>query len=121
MKSLSAKFSSTYTHIPGETKPVDLRQLVQPLYRYETSDDQRHLDGALFTFANGTAPHCLLLLEARRTGENYLWHYAFARMGSGAMDAHLGEKEVFSIARYDHRYDPKQTFLQLNRQQVPTE
>jgi hypothetical protein len=114
MKSLADKFSSTYTKI-------ELRLLIRPLFRIEANDDTKCLDGALFAFANGTAPLGLLLLEARRTGAGQRWHYAFARMGSGAVTAKYGDKEIFSVERYDFSRDPKQTFLPLNRQSVPKE
>jgi hypothetical protein len=119
MKALAEKFSATYTDGPPGTKPVELRLLIRPLFRYETGDDPNCLDGAVFAFANGTAPPALLLLEARRGGERHKWHHAFARMASGAVSARYAEKEVFSVARYDFSKDPKQTFLWLPRQPVP--
>jgi hypothetical protein len=121
MKSLAGKFNSTYTPLPGDTKPVELRLLIQPLLRYEASDEPKCLDGALFGFAQGTAPLGLLLLEARKNGESQHWYYAFARLASGAITTRYGEKEVFSVERYDFAQDPKQTFLMLNRQPVPQE
>ena len=36
------------------------------------------LDGALFTFAFGTDPEALLLIEARSTPDGNVWHYAAA-------------------------------------------
>jgi hypothetical protein len=121
MKSLAGKFSSTYTDIPGDSKPVELRLLIQPLLRVEADDQTMCSDGALFAFANGTAPLGLLLLEARRTGAGNRWHFAFTRMGSGAVTARYDDKEIFSVERYDFSRNPKQTFLQLHRQPVPKE
>jgi hypothetical protein len=116
MKVLVGKFSSTYTDIPRTAKPVDLRLLTQPLYRSEAAeaaDKPQFLDSSLFAFAQGTAPPALLLLEARRTGDGYRWHYAFAKISSGAVAAKLGEKEVYSVEKYDFSRDPKKTFLWL--------
>jgi hypothetical protein len=120
MKSLAGKFSSTYTNKP-EDKPVELRLLVQPVYRYEVMDDAKLLDGAIFGFAQGTTPMTLLLLEARRNSEGHRWHYAFARISSGSSKANYNEKEVFSVERYDYKRDPKQPFLILSKQPVPRE
>lgn len=121
MKSLARKFSSTYTPVPGASKPIELRLLIQPLLRVEADEKTKCSDGALFAFAEGTAPLGLLLLEARRTGAGLRWYYAFTRMGSGAVTAKYEDKEIFSVERYDFSRDPKQTFLQLHRQPVPKE
>jgi hypothetical protein len=124
MKSLAGKFSTTYTDVPRDSKPVEMRLLTQPLYRYETGNDPNCLDGAIFAFAITTAPPAILLFEARKVGESHKWHYAFARMATGATVAKIGEKEVFSVEKYDFRKDAKnenKTFLLLPRQPVPKE
>ena len=121
MKSMAGKFSSNYTQLPGESKPDELRLLNQPLFRFETKDDAKSLDGAIFGFARGTAPLGLLLLEAFKSGDGYRWNYAFARMGTGKLTATYSEKEIFSVGKFDYRGDLKQTFLYLARQPVPKE
>lgn len=120
MKSLSAKFSSTYTALHLDPKPFELRLLTQPLLRYETTDDTR-ADGALFGFVQSTAPVALLLMESRRTKEGQKWHYAFASMVSGPVTARYDDKEVFSLEKNYDRSDPKKPYLQLHRQPVPKE
>jgi hypothetical protein len=121
MKALADKFSATYADGSTGAKPVDLRLLVRPAFRFEPGDDKSGPDGAVFAFANGTNPMALLLLEARPVGESRKYHYAFARMGSGAVAARHDDKEIFSVNRYDFRGDPKQTFIVLPRQPVPKE
>ncbi|HEV3383199.1 MAG TPA: hypothetical protein VG097_00210 [Gemmata sp.] len=121
MKALAGKFSSIYTQIPGESKPDELRLLIQPLFRFEASDDKQHLDGVIFGFARATDPIGLLIFEARRSGETYKWNYAFARMATGALTAKYGDKEIFSVDSYYANRGPKQTFLILNRQPIPKE
>jgi hypothetical protein len=62
---------------------VDLRFLPQPLYRYELSDEDSPLvDGAVFAFAHKELddPEVLLVLEARRMGNETHWLYAPARL-----------------------------------------
>jgi len=121
MKSLAGKFTATYTPIPRDSKPFDLRLLIQPLSRFELNDDAKSLDGALFAFANGTDPQGLLMFEARRSGEGHRYFYAFAKIATGAVNARYGEKEIFTSEKYDFSQDPKQTFLLLPKQPVPKE
>jgi hypothetical protein len=121
MKSLAGKCGATYTRIPVDSKPEQLRLLVQPLFRYECKDDKKCLDGALFGFAQGTDPQGLLLFEARRDGDGYKWYGAFARMATGAVTGRQGDKEIYSVEKYDFRRDPKQTFLMLVKQPIPKE
>jgi hypothetical protein len=121
MKSLAGKFTANYTPIPRDAKPSELRLLIQPLLRFEKSDDPQSLDWALFAFANGTDPQGLLLIEARRTEESRRYYYAFAKMASGAVHAQYDDKEIFSSEKYDFSRDPKRTFLLLPRQPIPKE
>jgi hypothetical protein len=119
MKSLARSFNATCTDLPPESKPVELRLLVQPIFRYETGDDPQCKDGAVFAFANGTAPQAVLLLESRKSGAGYRWHYAFARITAWAVTARQGEKEVFSVEKYPFRQDPNSTFLWLPARPLP--
>jgi hypothetical protein len=121
MKSLAGMFNATATGLARDTKPTELRLLIQPLFRIEPSSDPPRPDGALFAFAAGTDPLGLLLLEARRTKEGDRWHYAFTRMTQWAVTAQYGGKEVYSAGKYDLRQDPKEAFLPLARQPVPKE
>lgn len=121
MKALAGKFSATYVNGPPGTTSLDLRLLIQPVFRFEPGDDRRGPDGAVFAFASGTNPMAILMLEARPVGEGRKWHYAFARTASGAVAARYDGKEVFSVSRYDFRYNPTQTFLLLPRQPLPKE
>jgi hypothetical protein len=120
MKSLAAKFSSTY-QVAVDSKQVELRLLTQPLFRYDPNEETKCLDGALFGFAQGTAPMGFLLVEARRNGDGHRYYYAFTRLATGAITAKYGEKEIYSVSRYDFRRDPKQTFLQMHRQPLAKE
>jgi hypothetical protein len=49
---------------------LTLRLLSRPIYRYESTNPDI-LDGALFAFARGTDPELLLLIEARRSKNDY--------------------------------------------------
>jgi hypothetical protein len=123
MKALAARFSSTHVGFTENQTPVELRLLPQPLYRYEPDRETPDLvDGALFAFVQGTDPQSLLVLEARRDGEKLGWHFAFARMASGAVAARYQGREVFSVPKYDfQRRDPRKPYYLLASQPVPEE
>jgi len=70
----------------------------QPLHRF-ADPDHGLVDGALFSFAAGTNPEVLLLLECRqeRSGE-LAWHYGCARMSSANCEAKIGDTIVWSCS-----------------------
>ena len=71
-----------------------LRLLVQPLYRY--ADEERGLiDGAIFSYAAGTNPETLLLVECRKSDDAPAWQAAFARFGANGCQARKGEAVVW--------------------------
>jgi hypothetical protein len=120
MKALAGKFTATFSDNQN-IKPIDLRLLIQPVFRYESGDKVQDSDGTVFAFANGTNPMAILLLEARQVGESRKWHYAFARTNRGAVKARYGEKEIYSVDKYDHSQGPTQTFFFVPNQPAPKE
>lgn len=120
MRTLSAKFSATYTTVRSEGRPFELRLLTQPLLRYET-DDKHRADGALFGYAQGTAPVGLLLIESRQTQEGHRWHYAYASLVADQLTARYLDKEVFSLDRKYNELDPTQTLIMFPWLPVPKE
>jgi len=120
MRTLSAKFSATYTTVRSEGRPFELKLLTQPLLRYET-DDEHRADGALFGYAQGTAPVGLLLIESRQTQEGHRWHYAYASLVADQLTARYLDKEVFSLDRKYNALDPTQTLIMFPSQPVPKE
>lgn len=99
--------------------PVELRLLPRPLFRYEADEAEGIVDGGLFAFVQGTDPQSLLVIEARTDRGTASWHFAFARLASGAVAGRLDDREVFSVAKYDFKRDPRQPFLLLGKQSVP--
>ena len=64
----------------------ELRLMAQPLCRY--ADEQRGLiDGAIFSYAAGTNPEALLLVECRKADQASTWQVAFARFGANGCQA----------------------------------
>ncbi len=77
------------------TKDTELRLLPQPIYRYDELPPDV-LDGAVFSFALGTDPECLLILEARVVDEEPQWYYAFGSQTSYRVEGSLDGKPVWS-------------------------
>ena len=80
--------------LEGET--TELRLLPQPLYRYEPFGG-KVLDGGLFSFAAGTDPEVLLLIEARRENRELIWQYAFARFNYAELSASFKGDRVWRV------------------------
>jgi len=81
MKELAGDFRVVYEE---KKNRVELRLLIQPLYRYESTDPDV-LDGALFAFVRTTDPDALVLIEARKTDDGMRWHYGLARQNAMAL------------------------------------
>jgi hypothetical protein len=80
---------------------IELRPMAQPLYRYE-SDATGAKDGAVFSFANGTNPEVLLILEAQHDGEDGGgWRFAFAQITGAEVFAELDGKQVWQCSEAD--------------------
>jgi hypothetical protein len=84
MRAIARRFDVVMTDRDGIRR--DLRLLPQPIYRY-SDDEASTADGAVFTFAHGTDPEAVLLLEARREDGGHGWHYGFGRLNSAGMTA----------------------------------
>jgi hypothetical protein len=75
---------------------IELRPLAKPLYRYQDAD-KGIIDGAIVSFANGTNPEVLLVLEARQTrGEVAEWQFALLQLTGEAVFAELDGKEIWT-------------------------
>lgn len=92
MRALARDFSASLKDAEGES--YQLRLLTQPLYRYEPKD-RGVLDGAIFSFAAGTDPEVLLIVEARQGKDAVRWEYALARFHYVEMKALYKDREVF--------------------------
>ena len=95
MRQLARRFSIK-DDFEGASKDA-LRLMATPLVRYS---DKSAKDGALFTFAHGTDPELLVLLEARKASpeEDEVWHVALAPMTAYAITAELDNQEYWSVA-----------------------
>ncbi len=100
MRNLARRFSGRRYNW-RETDVLELRLLTTPLYRFQASE-QGIIDGAIFSFAKGTDPEVLLLLEAvtDSPGRDAYWQYSLARMSSQKQVMRLDEKEIWSVPLY---------------------
>jgi len=79
---------------------IELRPLTSPLYRYEDVASAV-IDGAIFSFANGTNPEVLLVLEAHKTKDAAVWRYGLAQMTGAAVAVQLDGKQVWERGEAD--------------------
>ena len=95
MRKLAGQFSA----VKRDYQQIDrkLRLLNRPLYRYQ-SGDPNLLDGAMFAFVHGTDPEVVLLIEARRTKQGFVWQYAIARLHHRRLRVFHKDKQVWEIA-----------------------
>lgn len=92
-------------HKVDRSSPTRLRLLSTPLYRY-SSDRAKVVDGAVFSFAAGTDPEVLLIIEAIRPSgaeKEMHWEMSFAPMTIFACRV---EREGKSIWSCDYRPPP---------------
>lgn len=74
-----------------------LRLLNQPVFRYPAPKaEASYLDGALFTFVEGTDPEVLLLIEADTADGKPVWRFGLARMNRDALRVTLRDKLVWT-------------------------
>ena len=67
--------------------------------RYETASDTV-VDGAVFSFAKGTNPEVLLVIEAHRNVDGEVrFVYAPTRMTSAACELSMSNTKVWSVER----------------------
>lgn len=90
----------------------ELRLLTKPLHRYGAANSDL-LDGALFVFAHGTDPEVFLLLEARKSGETYQWHFGLAPMTAYALKATHKGQTLWTREKQNPPFKPEEPFYIL--------
>jgi hypothetical protein len=96
MRNLAREFTVEIDEQSGVTS--QLRLLTQPIFRYQPTAGPAK-DGAIFALSAGTDPDALLVLEARQSGEELRWEYAFGRLHFVALRAFRDGKEVWNVDR----------------------
>lgn len=99
MKELSRRFAAYETAAVGGR--IDLRPLTTPLYRYADPENDV-TDGAIFSFANGTNPEVLLVVEAHgKKNGSANWYFGLAQMTGAAVVVNFDGKEIWSRGEAD--------------------
>lgn len=99
IKAIAGRFSAHQFWDPDNSR-FELRAIERPLLTY-SDPENGILDGALFTFANGTNPEILLMVEARagQGGKPDRYQFAVGRLAHAELHLAFDEKEVFSAPR----------------------
>ena len=108
MRQISRRFSVS-DEFEGREQSDELRLLSNPLMRFGDPEAET-LDGGLFTYAHGTDPELLIVLEAKKVDDGYRWHYALAPMTGYALKAALDEMPVWEVPWRKPPFDPKEPF-----------
>jgi len=106
MRNLAREFRASVDVEKGRT---ELRQLSQPVYRYEAQPGGSP-DGALFGFVLTTDPEAWLQIEERKGSDGPLWHYAFARMSDHSLSAHHRDRVVWEVPKSTDNGNPSNAF-----------
>lgn len=119
LRRLARRFAVEVTLRNGRKEQC--RLLPQPLYRYD-SDESSEPAGAIFSFAVGTDPETLLILDRQNdeSGEPR-WHHAMVRFTFYPLEGFLDGKSIWKLeqseslmtsifARPDYQREPYVTF-----------
>jgi hypothetical protein len=93
MRELARQFTVVREH-PEQGKG-EVRLLGQPIFRY-AAQEEGILDGAIFTFVEGTDPEAHLLIEAS-PADKPQWRFAFVRMNIVPFTGFLDGKVVWQV------------------------
>jgi hypothetical protein len=108
---LAQKFSGHEFWNPNNSR-YELRRIERPLYTYR-DEASGVLEGALFTFANGTNPEIMLFVEARvdpKDKSQASWHYVVGRSSDAELRLEYSGNEVFKAPRSDLPSDPEKPY-----------
>ena len=99
IKQLQRRFAATESGtVDGH---IELRSLPTPIHRY-TDEAAGVVDGAIMSFANGTNPEVLLILEAHgKTGAPGVWRYSLAQMTGAEVAVQVDGKAVWKSGEAD--------------------
>jgi hypothetical protein len=114
-RELARKVSARIETDPSE----EMRLLTKPLFEYADpkTDEYR---GAVFGFGtNGTNPDLLLLLEVRGEKDKAAWHFAPARMTTGALTLRWGNAKVWECESVHGKDVPLKTWTHFGTSRKP--
>jgi hypothetical protein len=95
---------------PSSNNRQEMRLLTTPLFEY-TAPGTKEFWGAVFGFStNGTNPDLLVLIEPRGESEKAAWHFAPARMTTGAVTLKYRDAKVWECQSADSQELPLLTW-----------
>ena len=106
MKEIAERYEVTTFE---KTDKSQLRLMVQPLYRY-ADEEQGLIDGSIFSYAAGTNPETVLIVECRKSKDALGWRAAFARFGANRCQSRKGETVVWECKAIQ-RWDAKEPYF----------
>jgi hypothetical protein len=111
LKQLAQKFTGHEFWDPNNSR-YELRRLERPLHTYK-DEDSGLLEGALYTFANGTNPEIMLFVEARVSPKDKtkpVWQFTASRSAHAELHLEYDGKEVFDAPRGDKVSGPDKPY-----------
>jgi hypothetical protein len=121
MRNLAREFSAKL--VPPNRTEIPLRLFSTPTYRYPPPDPSSEIiDGAMFTFVQGTDPEVFLIIEAiKDAAQGASWRYALARMTMVPMQVRHRKGLVWEIdwAETRKRNNPYYVIKKYGRDDAP--
>jgi len=108
MRALARQFTASVTDPMAGRQ--ELRLLPQPMYRYEDAE-RGIVDSALFSYAKGTNPEVLLVLQAEKLEGRVQWMYAFCRMTSRECEVQRSDQVIWKIAKSQFPQSPEDPYF----------
>lgn len=100
MRDIASQFKAEAVDRNDANSKWLLRPLAKPIYRYQ-SEGRGIVDGALFAYCQGNTnnPEVLLMLEARKTGDQLSWHYGLGRQNSLQFRVYRDGELIWDVPR----------------------
>lgn len=100
MKKIAEDFTAELVDMRVNEKGEDqqLRQLTQPVYRYE-SETYHVIEGGIFAFVVATDPELFLILEALNENPAPTWRYGLARMNTDRIAVKFQNQQVWQCEK----------------------
>jgi hypothetical protein len=94
-RQLARGFSARIVTDPVNNTTQEMRLLSTALHEYDDPQTNQYLGAVYGLSTNGTNPDVLILLEVRQHGAQHAWHFAPARMTSGAVTLDYRDETVW--------------------------
>lgn len=78
----------------------ELRLLPKPIHQFDVEQPTTVIGGSLNVFCQGTDPELILAVEAQKSNDGFVWHYAAANFTDYALRLRLDDKEVWTCKEY---------------------